>query len=448
MTRLAPALAVLALGCGSSEPIPAVTDVPVVVETLKLDLLFVIDDSAGMCREEIALAASVGPLLLKLEGIDYRIVAVTTDVLSEEKLGVFQYAPATEFPFACGEMRVMECHSESMGDETCAATFGPGWACQGTTPETLTNCNGSVNSKCRKTCMTEADCDSDLKLPKGSYICLDPTGDPARAGCVPRPPTASCPTPEAIRDTMTADTGGGAFLTPATAPSLLPCVAVVGAFQHNNANLESGLAASWLALDPDGPNAQAAKAFLRDDAWLAVIYVGNDEDCSTDTYTGPDCDPASNTCGRTDAGLIKLKKEQYGTCGCLADSRHGGPLMPVDDVATRLRALKSDPTRIFVAAIAGDSMSADPETQASDRAAYMKSKCSLCDDPGAMHPLLFNSTICASEVGQAEYGSRFATLVAMFGDHGAFANYCAGVGPGLAKLGDRLLQTVTAKPTP
>ena len=436
---------------------------------VKVDFLFVIDDSASMCQEQAAVAKSADVFLARVQkdlDLDYRIAVVTTDVLSEEKMGKFQAFKTTEYPYACAEGRSDQCLPDASGDAFCEGAYGAGWTCDGPDkPKQVVNCNGSVNSKCKKQCAEDIDCDLDPELGGGgdraakcaadasacAYKCVKPSGGPTNTGCVLRPPTATCPDTESLQAKIAKDTGGLLYLTRNTAPDLLKCVAVVGAQQHNNANLESGLAASLLALERSGPNGEQAKGFLRDDAALVILYLSDEEDCSTAQYSGPACDSTAFSCGRTLAGLNRLKKEQYGTCACLTDTDDPttpGPMLPVSEAANRVKSLKSDPGRVLVAAIVGDSLATDPTEKLADQDGYHKSKCSQCDDPAMAHPLLYNTYICDSAAGKADYGGRYLRFVEQFGKNGIAANICSpdGVGQAFTTIADRVNTLVRIGP--
>jgi hypothetical protein len=136
---------------------------------------------------------------------------------------------------------------------------------------------------------------------------------------------------------------------------LFLCMATVGAEQELCGSKEQGLLASWMALDPLGQNAEQAKSFLREDAYLLIIYVSDEEDCSTEKDI-----PSGNT----------------GDCPCLYSSDKASELSsgekpmavlyPVDTFVNRLKSLKKDPSMVMVAAIAGDAIPGTATSPASD----------------------------------------------------------------------------------
>ena len=450
-------------------------------EPVKVDILWVIDNSASMCQEQASLGDSFDEFLKRISSfvnIDYRIAVVTTDVLSDGA-GAFESEPAGEFPFACAQTEIRYCLRGE--DNMCtqgysdpalppAGPLGDNWTCDAPDKvKNITNCNGSLNSKCRKLCNTHAECDSQFFGADQAaacaaddsacrYKCLIPSGDPSNSGCVLRPQTDNCPSKEDLYNILIKKSGRdpnkglcptnnedvipcivgeqcpdgsqcprpAAFLTPATAELYFKCVGVVGAEQHNNANLEQGLNAAIFALDRQGMNSAQAKEFLRKEAYLVLVFVSDEDDCSV-------------------ADGLTLKKEQYGTCTCLSDTNGGGKLRPVSEAANRIKALKEDPGRVLVAAIVGDSTSDDPTTIEQDRVSYFESKCSDCADKTQQHPLLFNTYICESTAGKADYGSRYVEFVQRFGKNGILTNICsdAGVAPALDKIADRIIRVFT-----
>ena len=235
---------------------------------------------------------------------------------------------------------------------------------------------------------------------------------------------------------------------------------LLGAEQHNKANLEQGLNAAIYALDrlpgahwkeayehttqqaqkypkknigvvsgPDGgaPNVAQASAFVRDNAYLAIVFVSDEDDCSIDDDK-------------------TLENEKVGRCTCEADTDEdpiNGVLRPVAEAANRIKTLKTDPSRILVAAVIGDSTQA-PEQVATDREDFIKSKCRECDNPALEHPLLFNTYICHADSGKADYGRRYVELVEMFGANGIMGNICSDnvLSNTLNQLLERLMQAV------
>jgi hypothetical protein len=144
------------------------------------------------------------------------------------------------------------------------------------------------------------------------------------------------------------------------------CIALLGdggcGFEHQ---FESVLR----ALGADGAMAPPANAnFLRPDAYLAVVMITNEDDCSappdsdlfdssSSTVTDPlgplqsyRCNEFGHLCGgqpppRQPPGEVDLS----GMCV----SAENGRLLKVSDVVAAMKGLKKDPSKVLVAAIAG-----------------------------------------------------------------------------------------------
>ena len=390
-----------------------------------IDILFVIDNSASMCDHQQELADGFVQVLSALSGVDFRIAVVTTDGLTDGLKGAFQNRAATEFPFACSAIQTEFCVRGDAGDALCIEAFGGATAtCDAPEkPKNITNCNGSLNSKCRLLCSTDAECDAALVGADAgqactsdeaacAYKCLVPSGDLQNSGCVLRPKTDACP---AELPTV---------LDPGNAAELFPCIGVVGAEQHNNASLEQGLNAAWSALDPAGPNPEQATSFLRESAALLVVFVSDEDDCSV-------------------AEGASLKKEQYGTCTCLPDETIGGDLVSPPAVAAKLQGLKASPDMVFAIGVIGDSLATTADAIAEERMAFQASKCSMCADPTAQHPLLFNTSMCTDGALKADLGRRYLSFLEALGDNGQVVNVCSNAPIG-ANLGPAIGNVLTA----
>jgi hypothetical protein len=146
------------------------------------------------------------------------------------------------------------------------------------------------------------------------------------------------------------------------------CIASVG---DGGCGFEHQFASVLRALGADGRGAAPPEnaSFLRPNAYLAVILLTNEDDCSapadSDLFDpasrlvsdplGPlasyRCNEFGHLCGgqrppRSPAGPVDLS----GTCQSAEDGR----LFKVADVVAALKVLKPDPSQILVAAIAGD----------------------------------------------------------------------------------------------
>jgi hypothetical protein len=114
------------------------------------------------------------------------------------------------------------------------------------------------------------------------------------------------------------------------------CMATVGTAGDSR---ERGLEAVTRALSPgllEGVNA----GFLREDAHLVVVILGDEDDCSgIDGLPAPEC--SSDT----------LSEQQLRAYQCVWDA---DKLDPVEEVADLLKTLKKPPFRVMVASIVGE----------------------------------------------------------------------------------------------
>jgi len=312
---------------------------------IELDFLWVIDNSPSMSSEQYALSRSFGEFVEKLEkylaNIDIRLAVTTTDAIGN--CGQFMNTPAKEYPPAAYESVRHPC----LGNEDCVKKFGGGWECKPYPADKMYNKNRSVNSYCTKRCDTAGDCCAefcfadvcgedqtclksqcqDAPVADCTYECKHPGED--IAGCLRPPDTADCPS------------SLPRFLTMNTLDRF-KCLALVPVDQTMNTNIEQGLKAAWLSLNPAGPNGEQVKSFLRDDAYLVVVFVTDEDDCSVDPdFSSPsfacedDGDCPGSACGqaacRTDVGFSQfsgqamkvcsgaIKKDYYNNCSLLGD---------------------------------------------------------------------------------------------------------------------------------
>ena len=392
---------------------PGETDVEAGGNGIKVDFLWVIDNSASMCRAKHNLArnfADFSDVVARGLELDQRHAVTTHDAHCQPNgtsissaRGLFNTRPATSFPPACQFRSRVLCRV----DADCAATIDAtrDWDCQPALSESCeTTPNGSINSSCRLQCASDQDCQSHFG--ESGYICQKPSSSESHWGCILPPMTADCP--ETVPSVVDADS-----------LDLFACNATVGANQERCFKFEQGMRSAMMALDRSGPNAAQAIAFLRDDAYLAIIFVTDEDDCSV-----------------VDDNLVD--ENHYQTCAqTLRTTDEGGPLVPVDHYISAYKALKSDPSQVFVAAIAGDSLGLDDVDVSADRASYIEAK----TDPRSCYD---TSYICDSINGTADFAQRYLQLIDGFGANGVFANYCdpAGIGGGLQHIASRLRDVI------
>jgi hypothetical protein len=368
-------------------------------EPIKIDFLWVIDNSSSMCQEQVALTTNFQTFVSQIKtsfDIDPRVAVTTVDAQCDvnntsifSAKGKFNTRAAKAFPPACQAAVRQPCESDSQCEgldcslyQTCDQQGL--WTCQkAQTAACITNPNGSINTTCRRRCQTDQEC-KDL-FADDAYLCQKPSTSDRDWGCVRPPDSQGCP------DNLPP------FLTGENL-ELFPCIATVGVNQEKCLRFEQTLRSGYMALDKNGINAEQSKGFLRDDAYLVVVFVSDEEDCSI-------------------ADNATISDEAYETCGLLKTTDQGGPLVPVAHYVNKFKALKSDPGKVIVAAIAGDSLKADPAEIALDRSAYLESK----GDPKTCY---HQTSICTSPTGTADFGSRFLSLTKSFGPNGSFANIC------------------------
>jgi hypothetical protein len=301
-------MTVLLSGCPMSRP--ATIDVPAEKEVIntfelsilpiKLDMLWVIDQSSAMCSARNALAQAMNLFqtdFVQKNGIDIHVAATPTYALTHH--GLFSSIPAKDCPPAGFETRRHPCG----GDGDCEEEFGELWTCKPpTNASALYNLNLSVNSTCTYRCMADFDCCKEFcfedicgadmncmesecaETPNANctYECkVAGGGEPSmgNSGCLARMVSEDCP--EKVDQILTNDT-----------LSFLKCIVLQQPMQSYMANFGEGLKAAWMGLDPGGLNADKARVLLRDDAYLALFFMADDDDCSVD----PDFASPSYTC--------------------------------------------------------------------------------------------------------------------------------------------------------
>ena len=285
-------------------------------DPVKLDFLWIVDDSTSMCQEQASLAESINVFVTQLQeylNVDIRTAVVTTSALITAKRGKFNRTPATEFPPLCQEERLFparsdlfcECAACAGWDEAYAYQCGQDAECPGDPTQVapdyqaciaaqgcrqenvggdlteeerarraeladlwqweapvggisnIYNLNGSVNSTCQLKCGAGQPTVADARE-IGTQICRDWFGSDSMVCQVPDLTNTGCIKPPA--------TAACPEDLPAVLPAYnadgsikygleyFPCIATVGADQNTDANLEQGMKSAWLALDETGPH--------------------------------------------------------------------------------------------------------------------------------------------------------------------------------------------------
>jgi hypothetical protein len=206
------------------------------------------------------------------------------------------------------------------------------------------------------------------------------------------------------------------------------CIAALGdggcGFEHQLASVLRALGAD--GQPPPGENA----GFLRPDAFLMVVLITNEDDCSAPPDSalfdstsalisdplGPlqsyRCNEFGHVCGghappRTPTGPTDLT----GTCRSAEDGR----LLRVADAVAALKQLKADPSKVLVAAIAGPP---DP---------YVVDLAPPALPDVTMWPVIAHSCTSNEADGSVTYGDpsvRIAAWVDAFGGNGMFQTIC------------------------
>jgi hypothetical protein len=224
-------------------------------------------------------------------------------------------------------------------------------------------------------------------------------------------------------------------------PDAFSCIAMLG---DTGCGFEQPLSAVRHALDPTlMPSGN--QGFLRADAFLAVILVTNEDDCSapdgTDLFDtassrlsdplGPlssfRCNEFGHVC-RVGGTLQHPSRTTAGTYdGCESDEH--GKLEKVSNFVTFLRGLKADPAKVFFASIAG------PPTPYTVKLEPSASR----DDPGSWPLIDHSCTAPGDPQSYADPAVRLDQAVTAFGRHGVFGSICGDdMGPLLQSISSRL----------
>lgn len=199
-------------------------------------------------------------------------------------------------------------------------------------------------------------------LGAGGYpvVGCDGDGDDGQMQSAPQVPGCNPPSDPYISDIVLADGSRQSNYT----GSLLDTFTCIGLIGIQGCGFEQPFESMKRALvkagDPMSPNG----GFLRDDAYLAVIFIGDEDDCSAtdpsvfDTSQNDVGDPlgpvSSFRCVefgvRCDNMDVARTPATYASCEPRGDSY----LVDPDDYVTFLNSLKDHPSKLFVAMIVGD----------------------------------------------------------------------------------------------
>jgi hypothetical protein len=224
------------------------------------------------------------------------------------------------------------------------------------------------------------------------------------------------------------------------------CIANVGTV---GCGFEHQLASAAVALGFRGTIPAANTGFLRPDAFLAIAFITNEDDCSAPPDTGL-FSPASFA-ENGPLGPPVFRCNEFGhVCGGVAPSRHGtigssltisadchsneaGLLYPVGGFATFFKSLKADPSMLFVASIAAPVKPYIIDYQSSpygtgETAAYIEHSCKRTDG------------------GFADPAVRMTDFVGQFGANGVTSSICDNsFAPALTQLGTAIGRAFTSQ---
>jgi hypothetical protein len=218
------------------------------------------------------------------------------------------------------------------------------------------------------------------------------------------------------------------------------CIAALG---QDGCGFEAQLNSVVRALGADGYTPPPENTgFLRTNAYLAIVLFTNEDDCSVpadsdlfDTNSrlvsdplGPlqsfRCNEYGHLCGTPPAPPSRTVAADYQNCVPAEDK---GQLIPVYTFADQIKALKADPNKIMVAAIAGL-----PTPYHVSLAAPL-----IAQDP-QMWPQIDHS--CMENSGEfADPGVRLAAFTQAFGANGLYLTTCApSFAPALQQIAQKI----------
>ena len=241
-----------------------------------------------------------------------------------------------------------------------------------------------------------------------------------------------------------------------TLENVFTCIAALG---ESGCGFEHQFAAVLRSLGADGRAAPAEnQGFLRPDAYLGVIMITNEDDCSA-TSGVPLFDTGSNTNIASQLGPpANFRCSEFGH---ICDSASGlgmhpsrlapnnnmsamvgytncrsndneGYLLSALDVADRLKALKSDPSQVIVAAITG---LATPYTVTWRAPSTADTSCGAASCPW---PVIAHS--CTATDGSfADPPVRVSDFVGHFGSNGLRFSICGDIGAAMQSIADKII---------
>ncbi len=279
----------------------------------------------------------------------------------------------------------------------------------------------------------------------GAPGCNSTGGDQGRLQVQPKVPGCSPPSDSYLA--LHTDPATGAVVTnygPQPLSNAFACIAPLG---DTGCGLEHQLASVRLALDPQF---EQNPGFLRPDAYLAVIMLTNEDDCSapndsqifnTDSkylsdplgpLTSFRCNYVGHICndGNKSGPPSLTKAGTLTSCHSAEDGR----LDKVSDFVSFLKGLKSDPARVFFAAVTGPATPYEVALTGTPNN----------DDPASRWTEVGHS--CTTADGTyADPSVRITEAVTAFGTHGLLASICGdSMAPALHDISTSLIGPMQA----
>jgi hypothetical protein len=253
-------------------------------------------------------------------------------------------------------------------------------------------------------------------LGAGPYGIMGCTGQ-GDNGILQNSPSSACSGPDdAFIKDIALESGDRDRNYTGTLADTFSCIAQLGT---NGCGFEQPLEAMRRALNGSNPQ---NNAFLRDDAFLAVIFITDEDDCSTENLEMFDSDPARDMIDSDLGFLSSFRCFEFGVA-CEPDTpRAVGPrqnciprdgttphpggqnyMYGIQEYVDFLKSLKPDPSMVIVAGIIGNPTPVNVET----------------DDE---EPVLAPS--CISGSGEADPGVRMNDFLASFPQRSTTTTIC------------------------
>jgi hypothetical protein len=258
---------------------------------------------------------------------------------------------------------------------------------------------------------------SDMGLGGYTYSNCSGSGDD---GALQYAPSGDCPVPTDpwIEDVDDGAGGRRQNYTGGTLDQVFGCIANLGTggcgFEQHFESMKRGLERSQEASDLN-------TGFLRPDAFLAVIFLADEDDCSPRDGSVLDPSPSQNTISSTlgpftsfrcaefgitcDEGNLQRSPTDYTNCVPRGDSYFNHS----DYYYDFLTGLKDDPNLIYVAAIAGNEAPVGVFMDTPPTGGEVPTIKPSCQTTGT---------------GKADPGVRIRALVDRFGSRGTFTSIC------------------------